>query len=256
MNDSSVTDSAIYEGWVTHRRLGAVGHSFRYRIFLPLFDLGELPELLDRVPLWSARRPAPARFHRGDFLGRGSPLLAERARDLSQDRVGRRPTGPVRVLANPRYLGIGFNPISLFFLFADDGSSVESVIAEVTNTPRGERTAYVLDGRKRDGRGRVRAEFDKAMGVSPFQPMDQRYEITATDPGEELRVSVTNHEEGRAVFGASLALRRRELTPARLAGILFRYPPATGATLARIYWNAARLKLKGARLHPQPAISR
>jgi hypothetical protein len=30
-------------------------------------DLAELPEVLDRVPLWSARRPAPAWFRRSDY---------------------------------------------------------------------------------------------------------------------------------------------------------------------------------------------
>ena len=29
--------SAVYEGWVAHRRLGEVPHSFRYRVLLPLF---------------------------------------------------------------------------------------------------------------------------------------------------------------------------------------------------------------------------
>ncbi len=105
-----MTASAIYEGWVTHRRLGRTPHSFRYRLFMPLFDLEELPELLDPIPLWSARRPAPARFHREDYLGGGSPGLAESARDLTVRRVGRRPAGPVRLLANPRYLGVGIQP--------------------------------------------------------------------------------------------------------------------------------------------------
>ena len=93
--------SAIYEGWVAHRRRGPVPHSFRYRIFLPLFDLGELPELLDPIPLWSARRPAPARLRCDDFLG-DSPLpLAERARDLSLDRIGRRPAGAREAARQP-----------------------------------------------------------------------------------------------------------------------------------------------------------
>jgi DUF1365 family protein len=35
--------------------------------------------------------------------------------------------------------------------------------------------------------------------------------------------------------------------------ILFRYPPMTASTLARIYLNAARLKLKGAPYHRPPA---
>ena len=61
--------SAIYEGWVRHRRLEPVEHSFRYPIFMAYLDLAELPEVLDPLRGWSARRPAPAWFRRADHLG-------------------------------------------------------------------------------------------------------------------------------------------------------------------------------------------
>lgn len=246
--------SAVYEGFVAHRRLGPVPHGFRYRVFMPFFDLDELPELLDPIPLWSARRPAPARFRRDDYLhlGGDSPDLAERARDLAEERVGRRPTGPVRLLANPRYLGVGFNPASFFFLYGENGATVEAVIAEVTNTPWGERTAYVLDGTRP---GPLTAAFEKAMHVSPFQPMEQSYEISVDEPAERLRVEITNLEGGRPVFSAAMDLHSRELTPRRMLGLLVRYPPITLATLSRIYTNALRLRLKGATYHPHPRLA-
>ena len=147
-------------------------------VFMPLFDLDELPELLDSIPLWSARRPGAGALPRDDYLLGGVPdRWPTRARDLAQARLGRRPAGPVRLLANPRYLGVGFNPVSFLFLHGEDGSGVDSVIAEVTNTPWGERTAYVLDG----GAGAdaaVTGTFEKRMHVSPFQPMEQTYEIS------------------------------------------------------------------------------
>lgn len=246
--------SAIYEGFVAHSRQAPAPHSFRYRVFMPLFDLGELPELLDRIPLWSARRPAPARFRRDDYLAPGgdSPSVAERARDMAEERVGRRPAGPVRLLANPRYLGVGFNPASFYFLYCEDGATVEAVIVEVTNTPWGERTAYVLDGTRP---GPLTAAFEKTMHVSPFQPMEQSYEISVDDPAERLRVEITNLEDGRPVFSAVMDLRRREVTRRRMLGLLVRYPPMTLATLLRIYANALRLRLKGAAYHPHPRLA-
>ena len=33
------------------------------------------------------------------------------------------------------------------------------------------------------------------------------------------------------------------------------YPPAAASTLTRIYWNALKLKLKGAPYHPRPAAA-
>jgi uncharacterized protein len=246
--------SAVYEGWVAHRRLGEVPHSFRYRVLLPLLDLDELPELLDRVPLWSARRPAPARFRDGDYLpGEGRPL-PERARDLVEQRLGRRPAGPVRLLANPRYLGVGFNPVSFVFLHSA-GGDLDSVIAEVTNTPWGERATYVLDGRRDDPGDPLRSAFAKRMHVSPFQPMEQTYDISVTEPGERLGISIRNLEGGREAHVASLSLRRYEPTRARLLGALVRYPPMTAATLARIYCNALRLRLRGAQVHSHPEVS-
>jgi uncharacterized protein len=249
-------NSAIYEGWVKHHRLAPVAHGFRYRLFLPLFDLDELPELLDPIPLWSARRPAPARFRRDDYLANARPSLPEEARDLVEERLGRRPSGPVRLLANPRYFGVGFNPVSFLYLHDRAGETVDAVIAEVTSTPWRERATYVIDARRRDRDGTIEGCFDKAMHVSPFQPMRQRYEIALSEPREDLRVMIRNLDQGRMVFAASMALRRRELSPKRMARLLFGYPPMTAATLARIYGNALKLKLKGAQVHPRPELAR
>jgi uncharacterized protein len=251
-----VSASAIYEGWVTHSRRDPVGHSFRYRVLLPYFDLEELPELLDSIPLWSARRPAPARFRSDDFLGGRSPSLSERARQLCLDRVGCRPAGTVRLLANPRYLGVGFNPVSFLFLHDRGTESVRAVIAEVTNTPWGERATYVLDGRERTGSGRIRGVFEKRMHVSPFQPMAQRYELTVAEPGERLRISIRSLEREREAFVATMSLRRSELSRASMLRLLLGHPPMTLATLARIYGQALRLRAKGAPVHPHPAEGR
>jgi DUF1365 family protein len=245
--------SAIYEGWISHRRGGPVEHAFRYRLFMPLLDLERLPARLDRHPLWSARRPAPVRFRRSDFLGGSDAPLADQARDLVAERTGSRPGGPVLLLANPRFLGVGFNPASFFFLYAGEHGPLEAVIVEVTNTPWGERTTYVLERGAAAGPGGVlRGRFQKRLHVSPFMPMEQGYELSVGEPGSDLRVEIRNLEGERIVFEASLELHRRELTPARSTRILLSYPPATAATLARIYWNALRLKLKGARYHRHP----
>ena len=248
--------SAVYEGWVIHRRRRPVEHEFRYRIFMPLFDLDELPELLDPFPLWSARRPAPAWFRRDDFLGDPSTPIAEAARALTSERVGRRPTGPIRLLAHPRYLGVGFNPVS--FLFCHRGSGeLDSVIAEVTNTPWGDRHAYVLepgDGRRKPTGPWVGTR--QAMHVSPFMGMDQRYEWWTTVPGERLRLGFRSREAGEVVFEATLSLRRREIDRRLMARLLLTYPPMTIATLTRIYLQALRLRIKGLPWYARPQSSR
>ena len=251
--------SALYEGTVFHRRREPVEHRLSYPIFMTLLDLEELPEALDRHPLWSARRPAPIRFRAADHLAGEGPApaadpgeLAERARALALARLGpgASAAGPVRLLTMPRVLGAGFNPVSFLFLFDPDGERVEAVIAEVTNTPWGERHSYVVPAGPGDGR--IQASFDKRLHVSPFHPMDQSYELSVSAPGERIAISITNRERGRAVFEARLALERRELTRAAMTRVLLRYPPAVPAALARIYWNGLKLRLKGVPHHPKP----
>jgi len=243
--------SAIYEGVVFHARSEPVQHRFSYRIFMPLFDLSELPELLEEIPLWSARRRAPARLRRSDHLGDPSTPLDQACRELVFSELGRAPAGPVRLLANPRYWGIGMNPVAFYYLHGlrpDGGAgAVEAMIAEVTNTPWGESRCYVLDARDRAPGEGMGGDFDKLLHVSPFMPMEQSYRWSANEPGKRLRVRLSNHVEpaGRKVFEAGVDLGRREITPRTMASLLLRYPPMTASTFARIYLNAAKLKLKG-----------
>ena len=109
--------------------------------------------MLDPYPLWSARRPAPARFRRADYIGDPERPLAECARDAVEAADRRRPAGPVRMLANLRYLGHVFNPVSFYYCFDAAGEQVEAVVADVNNIPWGERHAYVLARGERRGNG-------------------------------------------------------------------------------------------------------
>ena len=82
--------------------------------------------------------------------------------------------------------------------------------------------------------------------------MDQAYDFRIGEPGEALRVEIANLEQGRKVFEAKLDLRRRELSPALMTRVLLTYPPSSLAVPLRIYSNALRLKLKGARYRRPP----
>jgi uncharacterized protein len=253
-----MTASAIYEGTVAHRRRTPVDHRLSYKIFMALLDLDELPAVLDRHPLWSARRAAPIRFRAGDYLldtggeGPDGPAeLAERARALVAERTGSpAPQGPVRLLTTPRFLGVGFNPVSFYFLHDEPGGPPQAVIAEVTNTPWGGRHSYAA--RRTDHDGPIEAQFTKQLHVSPFNPMEQTYTLRADEPGDSLTVSIANDEDGERVHDAGLSLQRRELTRAAMTRVLLGYPPATLATLTRIYAHGLRLKLKGVPHHRNP----
>ena len=65
-------------------------------------------------------------------------------RDRVEAETGRRPTGPVRMLTLLRTFGHCFNPVSFYYCYDAAGAAIEAVVAEITNTPWGERHAYVL----------------------------------------------------------------------------------------------------------------
>ena len=266
--------SAVYEGTIRHRRFEPIDHHFRYRLFLMYLDLGELPEVLDPFPLFSARRAAPARFRRADFMGDPGRPLDECARDAVAHATGARPAGPVRLLTGLRYFGHSFNPVSLYYCFDADGTRVEAVVADVQNIPWGERHPYVLA--RGEQRGTVLSEeLEKSFHVSPLMGMDQTYSFRASEPGESLAVHIESRPRHRAnretakkhpesaflrsrqtgapkTFDATLNLRRRELSRRTLAGLLARYPAMSLQTVAKIYAQSLRLKLKGAKYHPHP----
>jgi hypothetical protein len=222
--------SALYEGTVRHRRFAVRRHELNHRIAMAYVDLDELPQLAGGRLL--ARRPGLVRFRRRDYLGDPGTPLADAVRALVGERTGATPAGPVRLLTTLRTLGHCFNPISVYYCF-DRGEHLRAVVAEVTNTPWGERHAYVLEG---DGRV-VRGEHEKAMRVSPFMPMQQRYAVALTEPGPTLSVHIESVEAGARAFDATLNLRRRP----------FRASLSALRTLPLIYGHAVVLRAKGVR---------
>jgi uncharacterized protein len=238
-----VSESAIYEGSIRHRRFAVKEHEFRYRIAMAYIDLDELPTLLGgRL---TRKRPGLVRFRRSDYLGDAAQPLDQAVRDLVEQRLGQRPQGPIRLLTHLRTFGHCFNPVSFYYCFAPDGEQLEAIVAEVTNTPWGERHAYVLEA----GDPIPRGGFDKALHVSPFMPMDQRYTWRAPKPGATLSVQIESTGDSHKAFDATLSLKRRPLTRRALA----RRPGATLRMLALIYGHAVALKLKGVPVQPHPA---
>jgi uncharacterized protein len=249
-----VSPGAIYTGEVRHRRFAPVAHAFRYRMCMLLLDVERIPVLFAGSRLWSATRPALGWFRRADFLGDPARPLADCVRDLVAASTGRRPEGPVLLLANLRYFGMLMNPIACYYCYAADGTTLEAVVAEVTNTPWNERHAYVL--RAGDEQGLLRAEFAKEFHVSPFNPMDMLYRWTSRNPGERLGIHLENHSGGAKVFDATLSLRREPLDATALRRLLLvRYPLMGLRIAAAIYFEALRLFLKRAPFHSHPPVS-
>ena len=248
-----MTASAIYHGTIRHRRYAERHNEFEHGIALAYVDLDELPALLGGA--LSRRGPRLVRFHRGDYLGDPGQPLGESVRSLVAERTGERPGGPVRLLTQLRSFGHCFNPVSFYYCFDESGERLDAVVAEVTNTPWGERHAYAL-AREPDTAGSViRGQSEKVLHVSPFMSMDQRYSWNVASPGQTLSVHIENHRAGELAFDATLSMRRRDLTQRAIAEATLRYPAATARVLALIYAHALGLKFKGLRVYPHPKES-
>jgi uncharacterized protein len=252
--------SCLYEGTVRHRRRGSVPSEFRHRLFMVYLDLDELPALFDGYLTWSARRPALAWFRRADYLGDPHVPLKDAVQTLVEARTGSRPEGPVRVLTHLRYLGHCFNPVSFYYCFDASGERVKAVVAEVTNTPWGERHAYVMSVAEAPDRRRVtvmRERLPKQLHVSPLMAMDLSYDWRLTVPAERLLVHIEAHAgQGASVFDATLSLERRDIDATSLRSALLRHPLMTVRVQASIYTHALRLRLRGARWFTHPDRSR
>ena len=285
--------SAIYTGSLRHRRFAPRRHEFSYPLFMMYVDLAELDEVFRGRWLWSVKQPSLAWLRRADYLsdcsGSTQVSLDHAVRDRVQFETGSRPRGPIRMLTHLRYFGIGMNPVTFYYCFDRDDTQVETIVAEITNTPWKERHAYVLERRSstsapspvvgegggeghlasseksalsltlpHDRGGNQRTEmlrflFKKEFHVSPFMQMQIDYDWRFSMPGERLTVHMQNMQDDTKAFDATLDVHRREITGPSLAHTLVSFPLMTTKVIVGIYWQALRLWLKRIPFHSHPS---
>ncbi|CAB4882486.1 unannotated protein [freshwater metagenome] len=241
-----MTGAALYTGLLEHRRLTPAEHGFSLPVQMALVDLSALPGVFDHLPFWSARRPAAVWLRRADYGDGGSGPLDTFVRDLVLQRIGMRPTGPVRMLTNLRTLGYVFNPLTVYFC-GERGASDQAVVLEVSNTPWGERHWYVVPDPQAGA-----ARFPKELHVSPFLTMEGDYRFTLEGPDDILRLGLELERAGDPVFQARLVLRRRTLTPRTAVRSLLERPFMTYRVTAEIHLQALKLWRKGVPFVPHP----
>ncbi|HPD91124.1 MAG TPA: DUF1365 domain-containing protein [Pararhodobacter sp.] len=233
-------------GETTHSRLGSTRHAFRHGVDYVLIDPdapGPYPRLFSRNRINLAS--VADRMHGGP---RGAGRGAAWAREVLAAHDA--PEGlSLRLLTQPRFLGLWFNPVSFWLAFRD--GALVAAIAEVSNT-FGERHSYLCANPGyapiRPG-DRIHAE--KVFHVSPFQDVAGGYSF-AFDLSPDriaIRIVLTRGTEGLI---ATLSGARVPMTDRALVAAALRRPFGPLRTLALIYWHALRLKLKGVAYRPRP----
>ena len=242
-------NARLYSGTLRHARYSPKRHLFSYKVFMPFVPLGKLDTLTATLPLWSATRWAPSRFLRRDFLGAAETPLIDAVRQRIWEETGQSHEGEIYLLANWRYFGYQNNPIAVYYCY-DSSDQLEYVVAEVTNTPWGERHSYVL--RAPGNEAPLATEFQKALHVSPFNPMEMTYRWFSNAPGDELQIQIALFEQDQRVFDAVLSLSAEPLNSRSATRAILSYPFMTLKVVLGIYWEALRLFLKGVSLHAHP----
>ncbi|MFI5425829.1 DUF1365 domain-containing protein [Aeromicrobium sp. UC242_57] len=230
---------ALVEGTVAHTRRTPLRHRFSNKVYQWLVDVDELPRL--RWPL-SAFSTFKAADHIGDPQATIRANIERFCAVEGVDIAGHR----VLMLANARVLGHTFDPLSVFWAIAPNGT-LTCIVAEVHNT-YGERHAYLLRPDE-DGRSQV----DKAFYVSPFFTVEGKYDLQFTLTPQRVSSSVILRQGGEAVFSAMFRGVPHAATRSRLTKLLIKMPLMTHRTSLLIRIHGVWLWIRRLPVVPRPA---
>jgi DUF1365 family protein len=249
-----MTTSALYDGETWHRRFRPVQHFLRYRLFMLLLDLDELPGLDRRLRHFGYNRSRLISFRDRDHLdGSTTPLRAQVEGHLR--RAGLPCGGPIRVLCMPRVLGQVFNPLTVYYCYPPGVAKAPMAILYEVNNTFGQRHAYLLRADASDDK-RIRNACDKRFYVSPFMDMALGYRFRLRPPsegaGDPLSVEIDVDDTDGRILAAAFLAKRQPLTDATLIRAVLSHPLLMLKVVGAIHWEAVKLWLKGLRLKPRP----
>jgi len=248
-------NSCLYEGQVRHRRFSPKPHTFKYKLFFVYLDLDELESVFNKRWFWSTKKRAIAQLKRTDYIGDRNISIKQAVINRVKEETGLTHTGSVKVLTHLRYFGHNFNPVTFYYCFNDSGNKIDFIVAEITNTPWGERHSYVLNNDAQNDK--MNFKFTKDFHISPFMPMQLNYDWRFSTPDNSLNIHMINNEndEKEKVFDATLKLKRKPISSYNCARAITLFPFMTLKVVAAIYWQAFRLYIKGIPIFTHPEKS-
>ncbi len=244
--------SGLYRGSLRHRRFTPQSNEFTYPIFMAFLDVDRLSELMQVSPWVSNNRFNWASYDDRDHLGDPRLPLRERLKREAQSRGIDLGSGKIFLLTHLRYLGYCFNPVS-FFYFYNEADELVDVLAEVNNTPWGERHLYWMSQfpMRQEGSRRTYA-VPKAFHVSPFISMDCRYLWSFENPAHRLGIHIQEFQQDHFFFDVDLNLVHHAWNAQEIRQTLFTFPWMTLKVIISIHWQAFRLWYKRVPIQTHP----
>ena len=243
--------AAIYSGSVMHHRMKPAEHRFNYSVFSVLLDLDRLAEAGRCSWLFSLNRFNLLSFHERDHGKRDGSSLRKHVEVLLKQE-GMQPPVRILLLAYPRLLGYGFNPLSVYYTF-DDKNQLNAIIYEVRNTFGGLHTYTmpVKDGQLSDAG--VRQDQCKEFFVSPFVSMEQHYFFRMLPPGKSVRVRILEKDPEGPLLSATFSGERKPFTSASFLKECLCVPLLSFKVIGAIHWEAFKIWRKRVPFHSRPA---
>lgn len=160
------------------------------------------------------------------------------------------PIHRAELVAVPRFLGIGFNPLAMWYVYNTD-NQLMAVIAEVSNT-FGQWHHYVHHQQGKMLEANQAFGADKVFHVSPFLPMNLSYTFKVQAPNDHYRVIIEENDalDQRVLTAVHTGKRCQD---SRLVRCLWQQGLTSVGVLFGIHWHAFKLWRQKARFFKTPA---
>lgn len=233
----------LYFGEVVHERKRPRKHRLKYRVFSILVDIDQLDKISSQSKLFSYNKWNLFSICDRDFgtknLKKGE--MGQWVRNLLKKAGQEEDPHQIKLLCYPRILGYVFNPLSVYFCYAESGNLL-SIVYEVHNT-FGERHTYVIEV-KGSFDSIIRQTEEKKFYVSPFIEMNCQYKFRVQPPSELVRIVMRVEDSEGLLMAASYKARKRPFNDLSLAKAFIYFPLMTIKVIIGIHWEALRLYLK------------
>lgn len=243
MDTAALDTPMLLDGRVFHARLWLRRHRLQYRVYYLWLPLHRL----DQVPGVRHNRFAAFSIRDRDYGPRdGSPLEPWIRERLAGAGIPLTAKHQIVLLTMPRTFWFGFNPVSFWLVFAENGA-LQYVLNEVNNTV-GQHHFYLCRPAA-DGTARA----DKVFHVSPFFDRRGHYLFRYRMMGDRCSILIDYHAPGGGIrLKTGLGGRLIPLGHKVLWRFGLRFPLQTALAWTRIHWHAVRLMLKGIKHRKKP----